>query len=81
MTIDVIDTGIGIPEGELECVFDEFRQLSAGFSRKFEGTGLGLTICKKYTEILGGSIHVSSKLNMGSEFTLQLPMHTQDPNI
>jgi PAS domain S-box-containing protein len=71
--IKVIDTGIGIPDEHQEMIFDEFRQVSEGLGRSFEGTGLGLTITKKFTKLLGGDISVESKVNSGSTFTLTLP--------
>jgi len=72
--IEVIDTGIGIKEKHFNTIFDEFRQVSEGLSRSFEGTGLGLTICKRYVEMLGGSISVKSKLNDGTTFTVRIPL-------
>ncbi|MBI5324281.1 MAG: response regulator [Ignavibacteriae bacterium] len=72
--IDIIDTGIGIEESQYNVIFDEFRQVSEGLSRSFEGTGLGLTISKKYVELLGGILKVKSKLNEGSTFTILLPL-------
>ncbi|MFA5404750.1 MAG: PAS domain S-box protein [Ignavibacteria bacterium] len=68
--IKVIDTGIGIPENSLDLIFEPFRQVSEGWTRSFEGTGLGLTISKKYVEMMNGSIKVESKLNKGTTFTL-----------
>ncbi|MDP2363838.1 MAG: ATP-binding protein, partial [Ignavibacteria bacterium] len=72
--ITIKDTGIGIPEESIELIFEEFRQVSEGLGRGFQGTGLGLTICKKYVELLGGQISVRSTPNEGSEFTLQIPL-------
>jgi len=71
---DVTDTGIGIDVKDFDTIFEEFRQLSEGLSRGFEGTGLGLTICKRYAELLDGTITVKSKLGEGSTFTLKLPV-------
>jgi len=71
--IKVSDTGIGISEKEQEIIFDEFRQASEGWSRNFEGTGLGLTIAKKMTEIMGGLISVESEINKGSTFIVKIP--------
>ena len=72
--IKISDTGIGIPEDQLQTIFDEFRQADGSISRKFGGTGLGLAIAKKYANLLGGSISVISTINEGSEFTLSLPL-------
>ena len=68
----VTDTGTGIPFSEQAHIFEEFRQGSEGFTRKFEGTGLGLTICKKFTSMLKGDISVSSRPGKGSTFTLEI---------
>ena len=73
-TIKVSDTGIGIPESGLNLIFEEFRQVSEGYSRSFEGTGLGLAITKKYVDLLEGKIELSSAVNQGSEFIISLPI-------
>ncbi|MBI5324285.1 MAG: PAS domain S-box protein [Ignavibacteriae bacterium] len=75
--IEVTDTGIGIEESDYGRIFDEFRQVSEGLSRSFEGTGLGLTICKKYVNLLKGSISVKSKINEGSVFTFKIPLEVE----
>ncbi len=72
-SVKVSDTGIGIPSDKLEIIFEEFRQVSEGLGRQFEGTGLGLTIVKKYVDKLGGKINVQSKVGEGSTFTITLP--------
>lgn len=71
--IEVIDTGIGIEEKYLDIIFNEFRQVSEGYGRSFEGTGLGLTLCRKYLNLLGGDISVESKLGGGSNFIVRIP--------
>jgi len=80
MIIKVIDTGIGIPSESLGIIFEEFRQVSEGYGRNFEGTGLGLTITKKFVEKLGGKISVESKTDIGSEFTVVFPITKDDNN-
>ena len=72
--IKVTDTGIGIPEDSQDLIFEEFRQASEGLSRKYEGSGLGLTITKKYITLLQGTINVKSKPGAGSEFSVKIPM-------
>lgn len=72
--IKVTDTGIGISEANLSHIFDEFRQVDGSTARRYSGTGLGLAIAKKYANMLGGSISVTSALDKGSEFTLTLPL-------
>jgi PAS domain S-box-containing protein len=71
--IEVADTGIGIADGDKQIIFEEFRQASEGFSRKYEGTGLGLTIVKKYTELMGGTITLNSEPGVGTTFILKFP--------
>jgi signal transduction histidine kinase/ActR/RegA family two-component response regulator len=78
VSIKVKDTGIGIPEESLPKIFEEFRQVSEGLDRKFDGTGLGLTLTKKFVELLGGSITVESKLNEGSSFIIRFPLEEQN---
>ncbi|HQO09363.1 MAG TPA: ATP-binding protein [Clostridiales bacterium] len=68
----VSDSGIGIPEQSLEKIFERFSQADISTTRKFGGTGLGLTISKKLVEILGGELKVISKLNQGSSFSFDL---------
>jgi signal transduction histidine kinase len=60
--IRVVDTGIGIAKEDQETIFDEFRQVSEGYNRHFEGAGLGLTIAKKFAEKMGGSISLESEV-------------------
>ncbi|MHB9012819.1 MAG: PAS domain-containing hybrid sensor histidine kinase/response regulator [Ignavibacteriaceae bacterium] len=80
LKILVIDSGIGISKENQKVIFHEFRQASEGLSRSFEGTGLGLTISKKLTEKLGGSITVESEVGSGSIFIVTLPVnYTSEP--
>lgn len=72
--IRVIDTGIGIPEESKKIIFEPFRQVSEGISRQFEGTGLGLTITKKYVDAMSGRISLESKIDEGSVFTVKFPL-------
>ncbi|MCW3104511.1 MAG: Signal transduction histidine kinase [Bacteroidetes bacterium] len=68
----VIDSGIGIPENKLASVFEGFTQASNETTRKYGGTGLGLTIVKQLIEMQGGSIRVESKVGEGSVFTFNI---------
>lgn len=70
---DVEDTGPGIPDEKQQTVFESFTQADGSATRKFGGTGLGLTITKMLAELLGGSISLSSSVGKGSVFTLLIP--------
>jgi signal transduction histidine kinase len=70
--ISVRDTGIGIAPEDQEKVFEEFRQVGTA-AKKVEGTGLGLTLCRKFVELHGGRIWVKSQLGAGSTFAFSLP--------
>jgi len=74
--ISVGDTGIGIPPAEQPTIFEEFRQVGGDYAHKKEGTGLGLTLAKKFVELHGGRIWVESEPGKGSTFTFTLPIHT-----
>ena len=73
--ISIRDTGIGIAGDFLPHLFQPFEQESSGQNRRFEGNGLGLSIASKYVELLGGSIMVESEKDMGSTFTILLPVN------
>jgi signal transduction histidine kinase len=72
--ISVSDTGVGIAPEDQEAIFEEFRQVGSDEGRKREGTGLGLTLTKKFVEMHGGKIWVESEVGTGSTFTFSLPM-------
>lgn len=69
----VKDTGVGIPEKQLEIIFQRFRQGSESHNRGYEGSGLGLSISKNYIEMLGGKIWVESQEGIGSTFCFTIP--------
>lgn len=70
---DVIDTGIGIKPENLETVFEQFKQADSNITKKYGGTGLGLTICKNLIEMQHGSLSVSSQEGIGSTFSFIIP--------
>jgi signal transduction histidine kinase len=71
--VSVIDTGVGIALKDHEAVFEEFRQVGASAAKQ-EGTGLGLALCRKFVELHGGTIWVTSAVGTGSTFTFRLPV-------
>lgn len=71
--IKVIDTGVGFSPEVKDHLFSPFQQENASISRKYGGTGLGLTICKQLIEIMGGEISAQSELGKGAEFSLKFP--------
>ena len=71
--VSVSDTGIGIAPDDQDKVFEEFRQVGTA-AKKVEGTGLGLTLCRKFVELHGGRIWVKSQEGAGSTFTFTIPV-------
>ncbi len=74
IVFSVIDTGIGIEASRLKGIFEAFQQEDGSIDRQYGGTGLGLTIARKFAHLLDGEIHVASKKGEGSIFTLMLPV-------
>lgn len=74
LAIEIIDTGIGIPEAEQSRIFDAFHQVDNATTREFSGTGLGLSICQNLATALGGRIELESKVDEGSTFRIILPI-------
>jgi signal transduction histidine kinase len=76
VTISVRDTGVGISAEDQEHIFEEFRQVGTDYARKVEGTGLGLTLTRRFVELHGGEIAVESEPGAGSEFRITLPFES-----
>src|SRR6185436_16306749 len=74
----VSDTGFGMTPDQLSKLFQAFTQADASTSRKFGGTGLGLAISRKFCQMMGGEITVTSESGKGSTFTVRLPREVQD---
>ncbi|MDX2495593.1 MAG: ATP-binding protein [Desulfuromusa sp.] len=73
LLIEIVDTGIGMSEDAQKAIFNPFVQADNTVSRRFGGTGLGLTISRKFAQAMGGDISVTSELDQGSTFTVSLP--------
>ncbi|MFO7603533.1 MAG: ATP-binding protein, partial [Gammaproteobacteria bacterium] len=75
LTLEIKDSGKGIPEDKLEFVFGKFNQVDSSASRAHGGAGLGLAISRRLVESMGGKISVRSKLHKGTTFAVELPLH------
>jgi signal transduction histidine kinase len=78
ITIAVSDTGIGIAPEDQATIFEEFRQVGRDDARKQEGTGLGLTLARKFVKLHGGRIWVQSQVGQGSTFSFTLPVRLDE---
>lgn len=81
--VKIKDSGIGIADNALEKIFDSFEQAEANTTRQYGGTGLGLALCKRLTQMMGGDIHVKSTLGEGSEFyfTVKVKRISDEKNV
>lgn len=77
LEFSVRDTGIGIPVEKLGGLFNPFTQADGSTTRRFRGSGLGLTICKNLVDLMGGTIEVESEPGRGSTFSFKLPFQVQ----
>jgi len=81
LTVCVRDTGVGIPEEKFAAIFESFTQADASITRRFGGTGLGLTLCKQMAELLDGRIWFESEVGEGSSFYFSVPVKVFDQKI
>lgn len=76
----VQDTGIGIPKEQIHKLFDKFVQADSSTTKKFGGTGLGLALSKKVSELMGGDISIASEIGKGTTFTVSIPKEVTETN-
>jgi signal transduction histidine kinase len=76
----VSDRGIGMTEEQSSIIFEAFRQADSSTTRKYGGTGLGLTLCKQYCDLMGSQIFVDSAISRGTTFTVHMPLSHHQPN-
>ncbi|XKY38575.1 ATP-binding protein [Enterovibrio sp. 27052020O] len=81
LRLRVKDTGIGIPDKNQQAIFENFTQVDNSYSRSYQGTGLGLPVCLKLTELMGGELKVVSQENMGTTFTVDIPLKSDRDNV
>jgi len=78
LQFSIIDDGIGIDKENLEKVFDPFFQVDTSTTRKYDGLGIGLSLCRQFVELMGGKIWVESNLGQGSKFFFTIKLERQD---
>ena len=81
LVFSVRDTGIGIPRDQQSEIFESFSQVDKSFSKKHEGTGLGLTISKRLVQLMNGAIWIESTIGQGSTFSFKIPLNLTDVNL
>jgi signal transduction histidine kinase len=79
IAFQVSDTGIGMNEDQMSRLFESFYQADSSISRRYGGTGLGLSLTKQFCEMLGGHLSVKSVENQGTTFTMKVPMRSKEP--
>jgi len=77
-SLSVMDQGDGIPEDKQSVIFEEFRQVDEGRGRGFEGVGLGLSLVKRYIDLMNGKIELISKVKVGSTFIVKFPLNPEE---
>ena len=77
--LKVKDTGIGISEANMPLLFQKFRQIESASTRRFEGTGLGLSLVKEFAQLINGDVSVTSTIGKGSIFTVDCDVMRANP--
>jgi signal transduction histidine kinase/ActR/RegA family two-component response regulator len=81
VAINISDSGIGLREEDIENLFQPFQQADVSISRKYGGTGLGLALCRRFCDMMGGDIGVQSEPGNGSTFSIWLPLQLEKPEV
>ena len=76
VVIDVIDTGIGMTDAQIETIFEGFQQADSSTARRFGGTGLGMSIVKRLVDAMGGQIAIESRIGRGTKVQISLPLES-----
>jgi signal transduction histidine kinase len=79
--LEVIDTGLGMPEQHIERLFQPFQQMDSSIRRQFSGLGLGLTVARRLTDFLGGNLQITSRRDAGTHVTLSIPQESLPKNV
>ena len=79
VVFQVSDTGIGMSEEQMRRLFESFYQADSSISRRYGGTGLGLSLSKQFCEMLGGNLTAQSAVNQGTTFTMKVPARSKEP--
>ena len=80
MNIEIIDTGLGMPEQHIERLYEPFQQMDSSIRRQFSGLGLGLTVARRLTDFLGGSLQIKSGPNAGTHVVFSVPHEAERVN-
>lgn len=80
LVMEVEDTGIGIPEDRHDAIFENFTQVDNSYSRSYQGTGLGLPVCRKLLRLMDGDIYIRSQENQGTTFVAEVPISVPNPD-
>jgi len=78
VVLEIIDSGAGFPENEVETIFEPLQQVESSPQREFSGLGLGLTVSRQLMDFLGGTLHITSEPGIGTHVVLRFPFHTED---